>query len=127
MGSDLAGAGPDDYDGVPYEDLRFDVIVWPNPDHIRKRSERTGNPGEIDLETEWASQAVQDPFSLRGPGMSKSGLSVRVIGRSHGAGHVLAVYVIPADRPPGTEWIGATAHVASRRERAVYAAQRGGP
>jgi hypothetical protein len=126
MVSKLTGAGPDDYDGVPYEALHFDVIVWPNPDHIRKRSQRTGNPGETDLEPEWANEAVQDPFSVRGPGMSKSGLSVRVIGRSHAAARILAVYVVPADRPPGTQWIGATAHVASRRERAVYAAQREG-
>lgn len=68
MASKLTGAGPDDYDGVLYEELHFDVIVWPNPDHIRKRSQRTGNPGAIDLEPEWQTKRSRIPLQCQGPG-----------------------------------------------------------
>jgi hypothetical protein len=49
------------YDGIPYEDLRFDEVDWSEAaDHIRDRSKRVGRPGEFDVEPEWATEALAD-------------------------------------------------------------------
>ena len=78
------------------------------------------------VEPAWADQAVADDHAvwLTPDPASRSGLSVRVIGYSLGAGAVLAVILIdpdadPEDKPDG-QWWGANAWTANDADRKLY-------
>jgi hypothetical protein len=116
-------AGPTTYDRIPYSRLRIErVDWWHRENHIRRRSARKGRPTEVDVEPEWATEAAMDQYRLVGDSGSRSGLSVRVIGRSPSAGRVLTLVLVPKHRPPAGEWWGATAWAANERERRAYRA-----
>lgn len=119
----LRGAEEHGYDRVPYEDLRFDELEWPNPEHIRNRSQRKGS-SEIDLQPEWANEAVGCLPRVVGDAGSRSRRTVRVTGYSDSPGRVLTVLLLPQDRPPAGRWYGVTAWVASAGERREFEARR---
>lgn len=56
------------YRGIPLGRLRIDWIVWTpaRAAHIRNRVERKNDPREVDLEPEWATEAVMDPGAFVG-------------------------------------------------------------
>ena len=123
-------AGEDDYDGVPYADLVFAEVDWSEAaEHIRQRSGRKGLPDELDIEPEWATEALADPRRLVGSAGSRSGLTVKVLGWSPSApsrdkpsqfGRLLKVVVAPKDHPPAGRWWGATAMDANDADRKRY-------
>lgn len=118
----LTGAGDDDFDGIPYTELDFSVVIW-SPErrrHIEERSRRKGSPNEVDILETWTVQAIADTQRIVRNGRSRDRLSVQVIGHSPAAGRVLAIYLRPHDRPPRGTWYGATARVASPKERQEY-------
>ena len=116
-------ARSDGYDGIPYDQLVFDDIDWREAeDHIRNL--RTGRPGELDIEPEWADGAVSDPQRVVGDSRSRSGESVKVIGYSQSAGRVLIVLLVPKSHPPSGEWWGVSAWVANEQHERAYR-QRG--
>ena len=78
------------------------------------------------IDTRWADEAVEDDHALwlTPDPASRSGRSVRVIGWSTGAGHVLVVILLapdvdPRERPIG-DWWGANAWIANRGDRELY-------
>jgi hypothetical protein len=117
------------YDGVPYGELSFEEVDWSEAvEHIRDRSGRVGSPGELDIEPEWATEALADPHRLVGSAGSRSGLTVKVLGWSQSApprqageqGRLLKVIVAPKDHPPAGRWWGATAMDANGADRRRY-------
>lgn len=114
-------AGEDDYEGVPYADLVFEQIDWSEVgDHDPgRRSERQGS-SEIDVATEWATEACQDLRRWVRSAASNSGLTVKVTGFSSMAGFIVTIVVAPKDHPPQTEWWGATAWAAKASEIKQY-------
>jgi hypothetical protein len=114
-------AGDDDYDGVAYADMIFADLDWSEiGDHDpAARSKRKGT-SEHDIETEWATEACQDPARLVRTAGSRSGMTVKVTGRSPGAGFLVTVIVAPKDFPPADRWWGATAWKANRTEAQEY-------
>lgn len=113
------------YRGVPLGDLEINAVAWPDPEHITKRAERKGQPGEMDVEEEWATEAALDPHRLvRLPSRLPS-RSLIVVGWSSGAEAVLRVFLIPQDLAEGV-WIGTTAAKASDRVARRYWKEREG-
>ena len=114
-------ATTDAYDGIPYEDLPIETIDWERRgEYIRTRSTRKGGQ-ELDVEPEWATEATRDPGALVGPGRSRSGETVRVVGFSSGAGRLLTVLLIGTDTPVSGEWEGVNAWAANDRDERDYA------
>lgn len=96
------------YRGVPLEDIEIEGVLWTDEraEHIRTRTARY-DPGETNLEPEWATEAVLDPFAqLRLP--SGESHSLIVIGWSPSAGRVLRVFIHPIDMTAGL-WAGGSA------------------
>lgn len=110
-------ADESDYDGIAYGDLSFADIDWSEVgDHDpARRSERKGNE-ETNVQTEWATEACQDPGRWVRSAGSKSGMTVKVTGWSESAGFVVTVVVAPKDTPPADRWWGATAWKAKTSE-----------
>ena len=96
----LTGAGVRDFDGIEYEELEFNEVGWPDPSHIEDRSRRKHSPSETDIRVSLTAEAVRDPRAWIGPGNSRSGDTVMVVGFSQTAGRALTVLVRPVDRPP---------------------------
>lgn len=104
------------YDEIPYEDLSIEAIDWSERgQYIRTRSTRK-NPREFDVEPEWATETAMDPLRKVGPGRSVSGETIRVVGRSAGAGRFLTVLLIGKDIPVRGDWLGINAWAASKRD-----------
>ena len=113
------------YRGVPLGDLEINAVAWPDPEHITKRAERKGQPREMNVEEEWATEAALDPHRLvRLPSQLQS-RSLIVVGWSSGADAVLRVFLIPQDLAEGV-WIGTTAAKASDRVARRYWKEREG-
>ena len=113
------------YRGVPLEDLEINAVAWPDPAHITKRAERKGQPGEMDVEEEWATEAALDPHRLVRLPSQQPSRSLIVVGWSSGADAVLRVFLIPQDLAEGV-WIGTTAAKASDRVARRYWKEREG-
>ena len=113
-------AGPNDYDGVPYEEMVFELVDWSEAGdhHPRRRSQR--KPGEVDIEEEWADEAVADPRRVVGSAGSRSGATVKVVGYSASAGFLVTAIVAPKASPSGWQWWGATAWKSSSQEAGKY-------
>jgi hypothetical protein len=57
-------AEEDAYDGVPYGELRFEEVDWSEAvEHVRDRRGRSGRAGELDIEPEWATEALAGVWS----------------------------------------------------------------
>ncbi|MBO0686688.1 MAG: hypothetical protein J2P45_26375 [Candidatus Dormibacteraeota bacterium] len=114
-------ATDDSYDGIAYEELPLEAVDWSERDeYIRRRSERKALPNEFDVEPEWATEAVMEPNRVVGPGRSRSGATIRVIGYSPGAGRLLTVLLLGKDEPVGGEWWGVDAWASSDRDMREY-------
>ncbi|MGH3503837.1 MAG: hypothetical protein ACRDQA_23515 [Nocardioidaceae bacterium] len=122
-------AAEDTYDDVPYAELIFEEVDWSEAvEHVRDRSGRLERPSEVDVEPEWATEALCDPSRLIGSAGSHSGLTVKVLGWSFTApsrtagerGRLLKVIVAPKDHPPAGRWWGATAMDANEADRRRY-------
>lgn len=114
-------ASDDAYDGIPYDELAFEEIDWSEAAaHIRNRSTRKDRPGEIDLEPDWATEAIFDPKRVVGDSRSRSGQSIKVIGYSKSAGRLLIVLLVPKSYPPDGDWWGASAWVANEQHEREY-------
>lgn len=85
-------------------------------DHIRTRTKRLGL-AEVDIESEWATEAVMDIYRLAGP--ASSGESLKVIGYSPSCGKILKVWLFPKYIEEG-EWYGASACVANKTNQRQY-------
>lgn len=111
---------PDFYDGIRVPELPIEEVDWYyRGEYIKHRSVR--KPGEMDVEPEWATQAVMDPLAvIRRDRASRSGEGIRVTGYSLGASQVLVVILVPKDHPPTGAWWGANAWVANERDRRDY-------
>lgn len=115
------------YDGIAMPDLRVDSVTWTagQAEHVRTRSSRY--PGAVDLEPEWATEAVMDPKRRFGlDPASKTGEGIRVVGRSATSGQVLTVILIPEEHPPMGAWLGVTAWVTKGRDLRDYEAHETG-
>jgi hypothetical protein len=114
-------AGDQDYEGAPYRALVFDDVDWSEiGEHDpARRSQRKGR-SERDVRTEWATEACQDPERFVSASDSRSGLTVKVVGRSESAGFIVTVIVAPKHHPPSSEWWGATAWKAKPTEVQLY-------
>ncbi|MFD9889484.1 hypothetical protein ACFWY9_09095 [Amycolatopsis sp. NPDC059027] len=110
--------GGDLYDGIPVDQLSFEAVHVPDPEHLR-RSLRY--PGALDIEPEHAVEAALDPDRLvaRDPS-SRTGESIRVIGYSAGMDRVLVVVLVPEGHPPQGVWHVATAWPGDKRIRQIY-------
>jgi hypothetical protein len=96
------------------EDLPIETVDWEHrADYIRERSQR--HPGDLDLEPEWANEAVFDRNrGIEAPDRaSKTGKSVRIVGYSTGSGVHLVVILVPKDFDQLGDWWGADAWKAS--------------
>lgn len=91
-------------------------------DYIRQRSHRKRQPGEFDVEPEWATEAVllDPPGRLVRDSGSESGESIEVIGYSVSADRILTVLLVPKDHPPSGDWWGASAWAASDADQRDY-------
>lgn len=122
-------AAADTYDDVPYAELVFTEVDWSEAaEHLRNRSGRTQRPAELDVEPEWATEALADRRRLAGSAGSRSGLTVKILGWSPSAparrvgeqGRLLKVIAVPKDHPPAGRWWGATAMEANAADRRRY-------
>jgi hypothetical protein len=102
------------YFGVLLGDLEINEVMWPDPGHITSRAERKGQPREMNVEPEWATEAALDPHRLLRLPSQQPSRSLIVVGWSDGAGAVLRVFIVPVDLATGV-WAGATAAKASKR------------
>ena len=104
------------YDGVPYEEVRFDLVDWSEAE-VRHHSpaQRSARGGGDDVLHEHATEAVFDPERIVFDARSRSGESLAVIGRSPSLGRHVYVLLRAARLPADGEWIGLTAWVASSR------------
>lgn len=93
--------------GVRLVDLRIEDVSWSDEvvHHLRTRTLRYG-PGETDLEPEWATEAVFDPW--RRLFVPNTGSSLGLIGWSASARLVLRIWLQPVDLSAGV-WAGASA------------------
>lgn len=116
----------DEYKGVPLGALRIDEVVWTDEraEHIRSRSQR--QPGDLNVEPEWATEAALDPERVvRVAGSDPSTQSLKVIGRSVGAGAVLLKVWIWSDDPKGSStWNGGSASMANPADAKRYEEER---
>lgn len=115
------------YDGIAIPDLRVDSVTWTaeQAEHVRMRSSRY--PGAVNLEPEWATEAVMDPKRRFGlDPASKTGEGIRVVGRSATAAQVLTVILVPEEHPPTGAWLGVTAWVTKGRDLRDYEADETG-
>jgi hypothetical protein len=115
------------YDGIALPDLRVDSVTWTagQAEHVRTRSSRY--PGAVNLEPEWATEAVMDPGRRFGLSpASKTGEGIRVVGWSATAAQVLTVILIPEEHPPTGAWLGVTAWVTKGRDLRDYEAHETG-
>jgi hypothetical protein len=110
----------DAYDGVPYEHLPVDELVWTEDAAMHLRTRSVPHPGDCDLEVEWAAEAALDPQRLIGDGRSRDGLSVRIIGFSETFGGLLKVWAVADDHPPTGRWWLRTACPANSTDRREY-------
>src|ERR1700694_4987966 len=102
----MPSAGPDAYDGIAFRDLPIDSVDWEHRgDYIRTRSSRKG-PNEFDVEPEWATEAALDSRAAVGPGGSRSGETIKVIGYSGSAHRILVVMLLSKEHPPAGDWWG---------------------
>jgi hypothetical protein len=110
-----------EYDGVPVAELPIEEVDWTHrASYIRSRSARKGRQ-EFDVEPEWADEAVRDRWrALSLDPASKSHETIRVVGWSAGAGRLLAVILLPKDRPVVGAWWGVNAWQANERDRRDY-------
>ena len=78
------------YRGVPLDELRIESVEWTDAqaEHIRTRTTRKGST-ELNIEPEWATEAVFDPDRI--VGLPGSGQSIKVIGYSESAKQLLKV------------------------------------
>ncbi len=103
---------------MPVSSLRIEAIEWTDErvDHIRTRTKRLGL-ADVDIDPEWATEAVMDIYRLAGP--AGSGDSLQVIGYSRSCGMILKVWLFPKDIEEG-EWYGASACVANKTSQRQY-------
>lgn len=115
-------AGPDSYDGIPYEELPIDSVDWEKrgADYIRHRSIRKGSSREFNVEPEWATEAALDEHRWASDSGSKTGESRKVVGYSPAAGRLLTVILVPKDHPPAGDWWGASAWAAKSVDQREY-------
>ena len=105
------------FHGVPIGELRIESVEWTDAqaEHIRSRSVRKG-PDELNIEPEWATEAVFDPGRIVG---LTSGDSIKVVGYSLTVGRVLKVWLHPKDLQAG-DWWGASACEANSTDKRNY-------
>lgn len=84
-----------------------------------RRAERKGTT-EHNVETEWATEACQDPTRWARSAGSRSGMTVKITGWSEDAGCLVTVVVAPKDFPPADRWWGASAWRANTSEVREY-------
>lgn len=114
-------AGEHDYEGVEYADMSFAEIDWSEvADHGPGNRSRRKGTHEQDVESEWATEACQDPRRWVRSAGSKSGMTVKVTGHSAMARFLVTVVVAPKDFPPGERWWGATAWAANEQDQRDY-------
>lgn len=108
-----------EYFGIPLERLRIESLFWTSErsKHIKTRSDRYG-VGELNVEPEWATEAVMDPQRTVGLAGANSD-SLEVIGFSHTADELLKVWIYPEDLEEG-KWFGASACKANSTDRRNY-------
>ena len=126
---------PDEYKGVPLEELRIDEIVWSEERarHIRTRSMRSGT-SEHDLEPEWATEAALDTdrlVALAATAEDPDNQALRVLGYSPNVppnGAVLKVWLWSDNPTASSSWNGGSAAIAgdSARRRYEEARSKGG-
>jgi hypothetical protein len=109
------------YHDVPLGDLYINDVEWgtDEADHIRHRAERKDQPGEMNIEPEWATEAAVDPFAIRRLPNQQPSRSLIVAGWSEAAQAVLRVFIIPVDLGAG-RWQGTTAAKAADRVARQY-------
>ena len=114
-------AGEEDYEGVRYEDMVFADVDWSEvAEHDpARRAERKGTD-EVNVQTEWATEACQDRERWVRSAGRRSGLTVKVTGFSAMAGFVVTVILAPKDHPPNARWWGASAWAAKTSEVKEY-------
>jgi hypothetical protein len=113
-----------DYHGLSLSELVIEDVDWTHRgDYIQQRSRR--RPGDVDIWPEWATEAVFDEERLLGlDPASKSGLGIRVVGKSQQANRVLVVILIPKSFPLiDGSWWGVNAWIASTRLQRRYLTQ----
>ena len=108
---------------MPISGLRIDSVEWTDEraEHLRTRTKRHGE-GEIDIEPEWATEAVMDPHRLAGP--AATGEALQVVGESPACGVVLKVWLYPKDIEAG-EWYGGSACEATDTNKRNYRTRKG--
>jgi hypothetical protein len=109
------------FDGIPVEELEIEEVDWTHRgDYIRTRSARKGHI-EFDVEPEWATEAATDPQRLVAiDPASRSGQTIRVVGWSSAADHLLTVIMLPKQQPPDGRWWGVNAWASNRRDEREY-------
>jgi hypothetical protein len=114
-------AGEQDYEGVRYEDMVFADVDWSEVgEHDPARRSKRKGTDEVNVQTEWATEACQDPRRWVRSAGSESGLTVKVTGFSEVSGFVITVIVAPKDHPPKTRWWGASAWASKSSEVKEY-------
>src|SRR2546421_12724226 len=105
------------YRGVPLAELRIESVEWTEEraQHIRTRSARKETI-ELDVEPEWATEAVFDEGRIVA---ITSGDSIKVIGYSSSARHLLKVWLYPKDLMAG-DWWGASACEGNTTDKRKY-------
>ncbi len=76
------------------------------------------NPGDFDVEPEWATEAALEPKRLA----AEAGASLEVIGYSAGAGRLLKVWLFPKNEGNlhSGEWWGTSACAANAQDVRDY-------
>jgi hypothetical protein len=115
------------YDGIAIPDLRVDSVTWTagQAEHVRTRSSRYR--GAVNLEPEWATEAVMDP--KRRFGLAQRARQARESGSSAGPRRpprCWTVILIPEGHPPTGAWLGVTAWVTKGRDLHDYEAHETG-
>ena len=112
------------YKGVPLGDLVIEEVMW-TPDaaeHLRTRTDRY-QPGETNIEPEWATEAALDPYRVvRVATHEDRTAALKVIGFSKsalGEGRLLKVWIW-SDDPTKPTWDGASACLANDSDRRRY-------
>ncbi|WP_264030547.1 hypothetical protein [Cellulosimicrobium sp. SH8] len=116
-----AGEGEPIFLGWKVSDIPIEDVDWTESREHLARSMR--KPGERDVQPEWATEAAFDPERLiQAPDpASRSGKSIRIIGRSPAANRVFVVILVPKDDVQHTgAWWGASAWEADSRDVRRY-------